>query len=309
MTSRDTLLAALEPAEQELLRYTDATGSFVSKKLKRLYQLKHKFIFAFVARKLRLAIDVRATLFWGRKVLLPLVDVDVATYYYFGLLGHKELPLIKYCIKNLQNNDVVYDIGASHGLYTYLALEILNQNDGGQCHTFEPNSRTFSYLQKNTVDSIEDNTLILNQVALSETDGETEFFTELQNGASGVGTTKKEVVDTWSAAHTKVTVQTISLDSYTHTHRVPTFIKLDVEGAELEVLKGGEQFFKTHSPTIAMEVWSGEKGRGHSLPAVNQLRVYGYAPYAISADGELSECEFDELLNFSETFTNYIFKK
>lgn len=39
----------------------------------------------------------------------------------------------------------------------------------------------------------------------------------------------------------------------------PSFIKIDAEGAELSVLRGGEQTISTHKPKILLEVWEGSE--------------------------------------------------
>ena len=51
-------------------------------------------------------------------------------------------------------------------------------------------------------------------------------------------------------------MNTLTIDSFINTPdaRIPDIIKIDVEGAELLVLKGGKEFFKNHKPIIFMEV-------------------------------------------------------
>lgn len=61
------------------------------------------------------------------------------------------------------------------------------------------------------------------------------------------------------------TVITVSLDFLLEQTCAPDFIKIDVEGAELEVLRGGQRLLAAHRPTIACEVSE------HNATAVTQL--------------------------------------
>lgn len=51
------------------------------------------------------------------------------------------------------------------------------------------------------------------------------------------------------------TIQVVSLDEF-FTHRpVPSFIKMDIEGAEREALEGAEKLIAQHAPTLAISVY------------------------------------------------------
>lgn len=55
-----------------------------------------------------------------------------------------------------------------------------------------------------------------------------------------------------------MTVATFPLDLFTFPNPV-SVVKMDVEGAEEQVLIGGTQFFETHKPMLFIEIWGSKK--------------------------------------------------
>ena len=54
----------------------------------------------------------------------------------------------------------------------------------------------------------------------------------------------------------------MTLDRFAASHRLPNVLKVDVEGAEEEVLKGAEQVFRTANPILICEVHSARTAEG-----------------------------------------------
>jgi hypothetical protein len=72
-----------------------------------------------------------------------------------------------------------------------------------------------------------------------------------------LGTTMARVSDAWSPQTVSTwTVASVSLDAYVDAHGVvPDLIKIDVEGAELEVIRGAREVLTNARPMLIFESW------------------------------------------------------
>jgi FkbM family methyltransferase len=216
------------------------------------------------------------------------------TFFYFikSCDSLNELKTMKFFVKNLKENDVFYDVGAAVGLYTSLALEFCKE-----VHSFEPIPKLFEILT-NRFDKYKN--VYLNKIALSDKKGYAEF-------SEGPTTIVEEVKQKYKKHYNLIKVETDTLESYISNHSMPTAIKMDVEGAEYLVIKGGEKIFRENSPIIAMEVL-GDEFLDVSLRAVNLLLDFGYKIFRINFDGELENCQYEEIKK-SKGVCNYVFRK
>jgi len=155
-------------------------------------------------------------------------------------LGTYELEKQKLFGKIVKKGDVVYDVGAHVGFYTLLAAELVGPN--GKVFAFEPLPRNIFYLKKHIKINKCNNVEII-EAAVSDKEGETNFL---------------ESESTTSRLDQKgsLKVKTVSLDNLWREGKVlpPDLIKIDVEGAELEVLKGAKDLIETKKPTIFLSV-------------------------------------------------------
>lgn len=154
-----------------------------------------------------------------------------------GRLDHDQnfLPDI---LPHIKQGGTVIDIGAHIGDHT-----IAYARKAGRVFAFEPNPVSFQCLAHNLAQEKNDH-VILCDVAL----GDRTAWVPLSgnNGQPGGG---------YIGEHMKVAdVLMRPLDQY---EIEPDFIKIDVEGYELNVLQGGEQTINTHHPVMVIEINSG----------------------------------------------------
>jgi len=203
-------------------------------------------------------------------MVLSARDKNAITLYYSGQLSEIEEKLTKYFLKNLKPKDVLYDVGASYGFYSQFKCEI---------HTFEPNPTTFSYLKQNTS--------IANPIALSNKNGLCKFYDTTKSGHSGGSSLIKKVPESFTKSFTEIEVKCMTLDRYAENHNKPTYIKIDVEGAEDLVLEGATETLKRR-PIIALEVAiNPDYGEFNPLKAARILYKAGYKSYKIDENGDL----------------------
>ena len=192
-------------------------------------------------------------------------------------LGSYEFPKQALFVKTIQPGSVVFDIGAHVGYYTLLAAELVGKS--GQVCALEPFPRNLGYLRRHIQLNRYQNVQVL-PVAVGAQRGEG-FFEEgvdsstghLSNGAAGL------------------VVPVVALDDLVADQKVPhpDYMKIDVEGAELQVLLGAESILRTSRPTIFLATHSRDLHSG----CCELLRRMRYQLRPIKGD-ELSDT--DEIL-------------
>lgn len=275
--------------KRKLLRFIFAPKSLKINLLRRKIGFFHK-------KLLR-----KSKLFWGKEIILDIKDWEGFQLNQLGFLSNYEVKLTKFLIKYLKETDVFYDIGANYGFYTYLALEFVKE-----VHLFEPIPEVFEILELNLKGK---KNVHLNKVALGDREKEEDFYFVEQG--SGKSTLIESALKYIYFPYRKIKVKIITLDEYVKNHTPPTFLKLDVEGAESLVIEGGSNFLKNFSPAISMEVWSKERGGKISQKAIEKLRSLGYNSYFIKEDGEI-EISFGDLTSKilpPQEIDNFIFLK
>jgi FkbM family methyltransferase len=81
-------------------------------------------------------------------------------------------------------------------------------------------------------------------------------------------------------------VQCSTLDAQARDVRGPCMLKIDVEGAELEVLKGGREFVAEVRPLILFEHNRGQD-RTYAIKDVQDVLAPGYVIYSLTGTGQL----------------------
>jgi FkbM family methyltransferase len=143
---------------------------------------------------------------------------------------------------------VVFDIGAHVGQFALTAAGRVAH--GGEVHAFECDPTTYKWLDRNVGLNGLGN-VRLNDCALSDAEGLARLYL-----ASTRDTGSNSLVGpAWVDSGKTVEVPTITLDGYCSKHLVTRIdvVKLDVEGAELQVLKGAERVLTQMRPKWIIE--------------------------------------------------------
>ncbi len=177
------------------------------------------------------------------------------------------------------------DCGANFGWYTTLLAQCVGES--GAVHSFEPIPEVFDRLKENLWANSLSHRVHANNFALGESEGLHKMLIPVRQGkGTPFASFKKQ---TWGK-HRTVEVGVRTLVNYCQERALSSidFIKCDVEGAELLVMKGAEQvFIRGARPTIMLElVESSMKPFGFTRKdAYDWLAVYGYAPHYIDTNG------------------------
>jgi FkbM family methyltransferase len=188
--------------------------------------------------------------------------------------GEPEIRLLRYLVDPQRN---AIDVGAAEGVYSFYLQQLAKR-----CIAFEPNPYSHSNL-KRALPAVE-----VHQAAASSTETDVTLRIPVVNGIpySGWGTieSKNQLVELGPHTIHEIKVRTVRLD------RMPLgdvgFIKIDVEGHELDVLAGLSDLLIKYLPNLLIEV--GDAQRGGSLSEVRcRLAPLGYVGLRVNERGVL----------------------
>lgn len=188
----------------------------------------------------------------------------------------------------LRTGMTVLDIGAHHGFYTLLASKKVGPQ--GFVIAFEPSPRELRRLRWNLTLNRSRN-VRLEPLALGSNEGMAELFVCLGQGTACNSLRPPAVSEPIQPFLVPVT----TLDSYLEKHLIHLvdFIKIDVEGAELEVLKGASGLLRSSSRPIIMcelaDIRTGPWGY-RSCEIYEFLEAHGYRWFSITLEGRLQPC-------------------
>ena len=133
----------------------------------------------------------------------------------------------------LSEGDLVLDIGAFVGTHTLMMRELIGES--GEVYLFEPQPDCINLLEKTIYANRFDNCSIIPKLVGQE-DGTQELMTTKSPDSTSNVTDR----DPWNRGYDSVSVGMTRLDSFLHDNHIEEvdFIKVDVQGAELQVIKG-----------------------------------------------------------------------
>jgi FkbM family methyltransferase len=195
-------------------------------------------------------------------------------YWFYG--KRRERNTMRMLRKVVFEGETVLDVGAHIGYLSVYFAQLVGP--GGRVFAFEPDPENRRYLRGN-VERRPQVSIIEKAVAAST--GERNFFVENLTGQNNTLYDDYPTLDSNSAAagysgggYRKITVEAISIDDFCRNEHVhPDFVKFDIEGAELEALRGMEETVARSPPRLMVEVSL------HQPEVVRWLTERGYYLY------------------------------
>ena len=217
--------------------------------------------------------------------------------YFLGYYEIRETRLVR---RLLRRGDTFVDVGANIGWFTLVAARCVGQQ--GRVIAFEPSSSVFAQLARNVALNSAPN-VVLERLALSHSCG----TALLSNAAPDNGGTRHITLgDRRPEDVAGEPVATMTLDAYVETAGLKRIrlIKIDVEGAEFDVLSGMRSALKRQAcDYVIIEVEDGrlvQEGRS----SMELLRFLSECGYTLSSIGLFGRRALD--LNQRIAFANVL---
>jgi len=186
------------------------------------------------------------------------------------IVGAYEPGCVRVLREHLSEGSVCVDVGANLGYFSILMAQIVGKR--GQTIAFEPMPDTVELLRENVGVNRLENVIVVAAAASDESGS-----VQLLSGASEhVAKTASMVGYRLEGPAQTTLVRSLRLDDYfAGSARLPGLIKIDVEGAELMVLKGARETIARSRPVLIVEIhgW----GSPGSQQVLDLLSEFGYS--------------------------------
>ena len=180
-------------------------------------------------------------------------------------LGIYELQIQSCLVRELRRGHVFYDVGANAGFFTLLGSQCVGP--AGKVFSFEPLPENAASVRSQLeLNAITNATVVT--AAVTDCAGKIEF-------CQGQDTSTAHIRQPDESRQTTetLTVDAVTLDEFVRTAPAPDFIKMDIEGAELNALEGAKDLLgSANAPNLLIEF----HGEDIQQQAAKLLTHFGY---------------------------------
>lgn len=172
--------------------------------------------------------------------------------------------------------DIVFDIGAYCGVSTYYLSKLAAATV--TVYAFEPDQTNYELLLRNIKRHQLANVTAV-PLGIAGNNGMAEFHAE---GALGSGLARTA---TRGAAGCVTKIETVTLEEACRRFGVPAFAKVDIEGAEIEMLAAARDFIRSHKVSFALDTNHYVHGVLTHTPVERIFHECGYDVFSSSDSG------------------------
>ncbi len=181
--------------------------------------------------------------------------------------GRRWVPEIAVLPKFVRSGDTVLDVGGNHGLYTYHLSRLVGPS--GRVHTFEPVPPNLG-IMRHTIKTLALNNVTVHPYGCGDKPGSAMFCVLLDHGVPQLGWPRPQ-----EAQGLRFDCEIVRLDDVVDSKI--GFLKIDVDGAELLVLRGAQQILRESRPVILFEAGGYTRDFGYEQQDVfDFLSSFGY---------------------------------
>lgn len=183
----------------------------------------------------------------------------------------------------LRPGDTFVDVGSNHGTFAITAAQLVAP--GGLVIAIEPQARLADLIRRSL--GLQSTRFVVHNAACGESTGTARLYVpRATSGSSGLHPAFSAV-----SRHEIVTVPVARLDDLLQSERLPgrVFVKIDIEGSEVDCLAGARDFLSTSKPSILIEINERALAAAGSstMALTDALRGAGYDRYLGGRDLDL----------------------
>jgi FkbM family methyltransferase len=162
-----------------------------------------------------------------------------------------------------------FDVGANVGLYVWEVAKVCPTR---KILAFEPDPANFKLLEMTQKEADLQNFALCPDALSNQTD-EVSFSQDPLTSATGCiqGEEKPWIEQYLSSSTNQITINTRTMDSEVDNNKIPSLIKIDVEGHEVEVLEGAVNTLSKKKPLLIIESFPPKQEK-----VISHLQAYGY---------------------------------
>lgn len=241
--------------------------------------------------------------FEGQKIFILRNGPVSVNLFYRGIWEENETRLVK---NEIHIDDIVLDIGANIGYYTLIFANLVGP--GGKIFSFEPEPTNFNLLKKNIEINGHQNITIEN-VAVSNDSGKIKLFLSEKDPG------QHKIDCGIDVSNNYIIVNKISLDDYFKNNPLAkkiSFIKIDVEGSEINVLKGMQNILNINKKLKILIEYSPKHIRNFGIEPIELLeflKTNEFNFFLIESNGMIPTNEKSLLKISNDSVTNIFCKR
>ena len=205
-------------------------------------------------------------------------------FHCLNVLNYGGYEAVKLFEKFLKKGDVFIDIGANLGYMSLNAEKLVGA--GGKVISFEPDPSILPVLKRNKI--INHSDILICEKAVGDREGTEVFNIATESGLSRLDNKQHnqfglELVE-------QITIEMTTLDDFLQEvlpERPVKFIKIDVEGHELRILKGAQSSLGNYKPALFLEInhEALKQNEVTYLDIFDFLKRYSYQFYFVDSHG------------------------
>lgn len=178
----------------------------------------------------------------------------------------------------------IFDVGANVGRTSLLMSTALSQD--GEIIAFEASEFTSRILLENIyLNGLDQQISVVNTLVAGKSGDVLDFYWEYSSGGASA-------IPGYLGHNLNIKKTALALDDYARfTGKQPDFIKIDVEGAEAQVLNGMQSILANFHPLVAVEIhsWKGFNLPENAKKIVAIFQSFGYSVREMISDSPVTQ--------------------